>query len=104
METGGKQYTIQEGEKLKIEKLPGAVGDAVEFLKVLFARGPKGFLTGTPYLENATVSGTIVSEGKHRKVLVFKKKRRKQYKRLRGHRQVFTEVQIDKIKVGAPKK
>ena len=97
IETGGKQFRVEEGDRLRLEKLPGSVGDVLEFSNVLYANGPEGIKTGTPYIESATVTGTSLSEGKHRKVLVFKKKRRNQYKRLRGHRQLYTEVRIDKI-------
>jgi large subunit ribosomal protein L21 len=98
-ETGGKQYGAKEGDRLKVEKLPGSVGDVVEFGKVLFARTDEAVRTGNPYVENASLSATILGEGRSRKVLIFKKKRRKQYKRLRGHRQEYTEVRIDKITV-----
>jgi large subunit ribosomal protein L21 len=98
-DTGGKQYGAKVGDRLKVEKLPGSVGDVVEFRNVLYARTEAAVRTGSPYLENASLSATILGEGRNRKVLVFKKKRRKQYKRLRGHRQDYTEVRIDKITV-----
>jgi len=98
-ETGGKQYRAQEGDKVKVEMLPGDAGAIIEFRKVLFASGPQGVITGSPYLENALVSAKILGEVKGPKLLIFKKKRRKQYQRLRGHRQHYTEVRIEKIAI-----
>jgi large subunit ribosomal protein L21 len=95
--TGGKQYKVQKGEVLRIEKLDGQAGTAVSFDKVLMISDGETIKVGAPVLESATVSGHIVEQGKAKKVLVFKYKRRKRYRRTQGHRQQFTAVQIDQI-------
>ena len=95
--TGGKQYKVQEGEILHVEKLEGDVGATVSFDSVLmFSDGEKVSL-GQPLLDGAVVSGHIVQQGKEKKVIAFKYKRRKRYRRKVGHRQMFTAVQIDSI-------
>jgi len=95
--SGGKQYRTQEGEFLRVEKLPGNVGDEIIFDKVLmFADGDNVDL-GRPLLENFAVKGHIVEQGKHRKIIVFKYKKRKRYRRKQGHRQQYTAVRIDHI-------
>jgi len=96
--SGGKQYKVQEGQIVKVEKLAGNIGDAISFDKVLmFSDGDK-VSVGTPVLEKAAVQGHIVEQGKNKKIIVFKYKRRKRYRRKQGHRQQFTAVQIDSIK------
>ena len=96
--SGGKQYKVQEGETVKIEKLSGKVGDEVSFDKILlFSDGDK-VNVGTPLLEKAAVTGHIVEQGKSKKIIVFKYKRRKRYRRKQGHRQQYTAVKIDSIK------
>jgi large subunit ribosomal protein L21 len=96
--TGGKQYKVSEGEVLRVEKLDGEVGAEVSFDRVLmFSDGEKVTL-GQPVLEGAVVSGHIVQQGKGQKVIAFKYKRRKGYRRTVGHRQTFTAVKIDTIK------
>ncbi|MBW1641856.1 MAG: 50S ribosomal protein L21 [Deltaproteobacteria bacterium] len=96
--SGGKQYKVQEGEIVKVEKLSGNVGDNVSFDKVLmFSDGDK-VNVGTPLLEKAAVNGCIVEQGKSKKIIVFKYKRRKRYRRKQGHRQQFTAVKIESIK------
>ena len=96
--SGGKQYRVQEGEVLEVEKMSGEVGKPVSFDKVLmFSDGEKATI-GTPLLENASVNGHIVEQGKAKKIIVFKYKRRKRYRRKQGHRQQFTAVKIDSIK------
>jgi large subunit ribosomal protein L21 len=95
--SGGKQYKVQEGEIVKVEKLTGNVGDKISFDKVLmFSDGDK-VSVGTPLIKKAAVNGHIVEQGKHKKILVFKYKRRKRYRRKQGHRQQFTAVKIDSI-------
>jgi len=96
VKTGGKQYKVSEGDILKIEKLEGAVGDTVELSEVLMVGGDKVTI-GTPLVPNATVVGKIVEQGKDKKILVFKSKRRKDSKKLRGHRQPRTILKIEKI-------
>ena len=95
--TGGKQYRVQEGDTLRIEKIPGEVGAEVAFDRVLMVSDGDDVKVGKPVLENAVVNATIVEEGKGRKILVFKYKRRKRYRRKQGHRQLFTAVKIGTI-------
>jgi large subunit ribosomal protein L21 len=94
--TGGKQYRVAPGDVLKIEKTVAGEGKTVEFSEVLAVSGEAGSVTQP---ENATVTGTIVSEGRGAKVLVFHYKRKKQYKKLQGHRQSYTQVRINEILV-----
>jgi len=95
--TGGKQYRVQKGETLKIEKIPGDIGSQVEFDQVLMVSDGDRVEIGQPLVENAVVNAHIVEQGKHKKILVFKYKRRKRYRRTQGHRQQFTAVKIDDI-------
>ncbi len=95
--TGGKQYRVQEGDTLRIEKILGDVGSDVAFDQVLMVSDGDDVKIGQPVLENAVVNGTIVEQGKGRKILVFKYKRRKRYRRKQGHRQLFTAVKIGAI-------
>jgi large subunit ribosomal protein L21 len=99
--TGGKQYKIEEGQTLRVEKLAGAVGEAVSFDKVLFLSDGQQVTIGQPELENVMVKGHIVDQGKSKKIIVFKYKRRKRYRRKQGHRQLFTAVKIDSIETPA---
>jgi len=95
--TGGKQYRVQKGETLKIEKIPGDVGAQVAFDQVLMVSDGDRVEIGQPLVENAVVNAHIVEQGKHKKILVFKYKRRKRFRRTQGHRQQFTAVKIDDI-------
>ena len=95
--SGGKQYRVQQGETLKVEKISGEVGSPVSFDRVLMYSDGKNVKVGQPVLEDATVTGHIVEQGKAKKILVFKYKRRKRYRRKQGHRQHFTAVKIDSI-------
>ena len=95
--TGGKQYRVAQGDTLEIETIKGDPGAAITFDDVLLVGNDDETRIGTPTVEGATVSGTIVNHGKHRKVIVFKFRRRKDYKRKNGHRQNFTRVRIDGI-------
>ncbi|MBI5844361.1 MAG: 50S ribosomal protein L21 [Deltaproteobacteria bacterium] len=98
--TGGKQYRVTEGETLRVEKLVGDKGQSVSFDKVLLVSDGENLTIGRPYVENALVTAGIVEQDKAKKVLVFKTKRRKRYRRLNGHRQPFTSVRIQKIDTG----
>lgn len=99
IKTGGKQYKVEEGDTLRIEKLEGAEGGEITFNNVLmFSDGEKVTL-GQPAIEDAIVKGHILEQGKGKKVLIFKFKRRKGYRNLRGHRQHYTAVKIDSIQV-----
>jgi large subunit ribosomal protein L21 len=95
--SGGKQYRVEQGETLKVEKIPGEVGSAVSFDRVLMYADGENVKIGRPVLEDATVVGHIVEQGKAKKIIVFKYKRRKRYRRKQGHRQHFTAVKIDAI-------
>ncbi|VFQ43584.1 50S ribosomal protein L21 [Desulfoluna butyratoxydans] len=96
--TGGKQYKVQEGEILRVEKLAGDVGSTVTFDQVLMTSDGTDVALGAPVLEGAEVTGTIVEQDKSKKVLVFKYKRRKRYRKMQGHRQPYTAVKINTIK------
>ena len=95
--TGGKQYKIQQGDVLRVEKIPGEVGSPVSFDKVLMFSDGENVNIGRPVLDNVAVKGHIVDQGKGKKIVVFKYKRRKRYRRRLGHRQQYTEIKIDSI-------
>ncbi|MGI6549963.1 MAG: 50S ribosomal protein L21 [Syntrophomonadales bacterium] len=97
IKTGGKQYRVQEGEVLKLEKLAADVGETVEFDQVLALKTEDELKVGTPYVEGATVQGTVLGQGKAKKIIVFKYKPKKNYRKKQGHRQPFTSVRIEKI-------
>ena len=94
--TGGKQYRVAPGDLLRIERLAGDVGAPVEFTEVLLTGGDS-VRVGTPLVEGALVRGQIVRQSRDRKILVYKKKRRKNYRRRRGHRQSVTTVRVTEI-------
>ncbi len=96
--TGGKQIRVSPGEAVRVEKLAGAVGDSVEFSDVLLVGGDEtGARVGTPTVAGAKVVGTITAQDRGPKLIVFKMKRRKRYRRKQGHRQSYTEVRVEKI-------
>lgn len=95
--TGGKQYRVSEGDDIRIEKIPGTVGEDVTFDDVLMIGGTDEVQIGKPVLSGATVAGRILEQDRHRKVIVFKFKRRKGFQKKQGHRQAFTRVQITGI-------
>ena len=95
--TGGKQYRVQQGETLRIEKIPGEVGSKVTFDRVLMVADGENVRLGQPVLEKVAVLASIVEQDKAKKILVFKYKRRKRYRRKNGHRQPFTAIRIDGI-------
>jgi large subunit ribosomal protein L21 len=97
VETGGKQYRVEPGLKLKVEKLEGEVGGKVQMDKVRLIQGDKGLVIGRPWVDRGRVLAEIVAQGRTRSIMVFKKKRRKNYRRTKGHRQSFTEVRITGI-------
>jgi large subunit ribosomal protein L21 len=99
IETGGKQYIVEEGLNLRVEKVVGEKGEEVTFDKVLLVGGEGAPKFGTPLIEGASVSAKVVMQDKDRKILVFHKKRRKGYEKKAGHRQPFTEVKIEKIQI-----
>lgn len=95
--TGGKQYRVKEGDELNLERLEGEVGSAITFDDVLAKGEGANLEVGAPTLSGATVSAEIVRQARAKKVLVFKFKRRKNYKRTKGHRQYYTRVKITGI-------
>jgi len=97
IETGGKQYRVQPGDTVVVEKLPGSAGDAVEFDQVLLLSDDENVAVGRPVVEGARVTGQIVEQGRDNKVIVYKFKRRKNYRRRYGHRQSFTAVVINDV-------
>ncbi len=97
LETGGKQYRVSEGDVITVEKIPGEAGDAVEFDKVLLLSNDGDVKVGSPYIEGAKISGEIVETGKGKKIIVFKYKSKKDYRRKQGHRQPFTAVEITSL-------
>ena len=98
--TGGKQYKVSEGETVRVEKMPGDVGTSVSFDRVLLWSDGETVKVGQPTLPGAIVDGHIVEQGKAKKIIVSKYKRRKRYRRKRGHRQQFTAFKVDAIKAG----
>ena len=94
--TGGKQYRVSEGDRLRIEKLPGDVGSTVAFTDVLMVGGDKVTI-GKPVVAGAKVNAEIVAQDRGKKIIVFKMRRRKNYRRKRGHRQWYTEVKVTGI-------
>lgn len=99
IETGGKQYRVAPGDVLRVERLPGNVGEEITLNKVLLVSAGEEFLVGRPWLLGAQVYAQILRQGRAKKILVFKKKRRKNYRRLRGHRQYYTSIRINEIQV-----
>lgn len=105
IETGGKQYRVQPGDLVQVEKLDGDVGSAISFSQVLFCSNANAesskIWVGKPYLSGAKVEGQIVGQGRGDKVIIVKMKRRKQYRRTQGHRQFQTEILITDVSNGA---
>jgi large subunit ribosomal protein L21 len=97
IETGGKQYKVQEGDVVFIEKLAAEEGSTVTFDRVLAVSSEGSVNFGSPVIASASVSGKVLSHGKEGKVIIFKYKPKKGYRRKQGHRQPFTKVQIEKI-------
>ena len=97
IKTGGKQYKVEAGATLKVEKLLGDVGSKVVIDKVLMINDGDNTTIGAPLVAGATVSATVLSHGRADKVMIFKFRRRKHYRKTQGHRQSFTEIQIDEI-------
>ncbi|MEE2644778.1 MAG: 50S ribosomal protein L21 [Myxococcota bacterium] len=96
IKTGGKQYRVSEGDRLRVEKLPQSEGE-VSFDEVLLVGGEGETKIGAPRVEGATVSAKILAEGRGKKILIFKKNRRKGYHKKQGHRQSYTELQVTRI-------
>jgi large subunit ribosomal protein L21 len=99
IEAGGHQYRVKEGDTIRIQKYEGSVGEELKFDKVLMVSNEGDVKVGKPFVEGASVTAKIDDQGKEKKILVMKFKRRKGYRRKNGHRQLFTQVRIEKISV-----
>ncbi|MBF0199962.1 MAG: 50S ribosomal protein L21 [Desulfamplus sp.] len=99
IKTGGKQYKVQEGDTLHVEKLEGEAGSEIQFNDVLLYSDGENIKIGTPVVNDAVVKGQIMDQAREKKVLVFKYKRRKGYRKMRGHRQHYTAVKINSITI-----
>lgn len=97
VETGGKQYRVQEGDVITVEKLNVEAGEKIVFDKVLMLSDGETVKVGAPYVESCNVTGTVVENGKGPKVIIFKYKAKKDYRKKQGHRQPYTMIKIDKV-------
>ncbi|SEA94399.1 large subunit ribosomal protein L21 [Thalassobacillus cyri] len=97
IETGGKQFKVEEGQSIYVEKVNGENGDSVTFDQVLFIGGGDDVKVGAPFVDGASVTATVEKQGRQKKITVFKYKPKKNYKRKQGHRQPYTKLTIDKI-------
>ena len=97
IKTGGKQYKVAAGEKLKVEQLMAAVGDQITIEQVLAVGTGADLKVGTPWVSGASVVATVVAHGRHPKVRIFKMRRRKHYQKRQGHRQNYTEIEIGSV-------
>jgi len=97
IETGGKQYRVAPGETVEVELLDGQVGDTISLSRVLMVQEEAGARIGSPVLTGAVVKAEVVAQGRQPKVIVFKKQRRKNYRRTKGHRQSYTRLKITEI-------
>ncbi|MEY4699020.1 MAG: hypothetical protein RIR85_440, partial [Pseudomonadota bacterium] len=97
IKTGGKQYKVAAGEKLKIEQIPADVGSEITLDQVLAVGEGESLKFGEPLVSGAAVKATVISQGRHDKVKIFKMRRRKHYQKRQGHRQNFTEILINSI-------
>jgi large subunit ribosomal protein L21 len=98
IKTGGKQYRVSPGQTLRVEKLDGIVGDTVELNNVLLIGGEGDIQIGQPQIGGAAVNAEIVEQGRAKKIIVFKKKRRKGYHKKQGHRQYYTSLRVTEIR------
>jgi large subunit ribosomal protein L21 len=97
IKSGGKQYRVTPGQTLRLERLEGEPGSTIQLGQVLVVEDDGKFQAGSPLLANAKVEATVLDQDRAKKIIVFKKKRKKQYRRTNGHRQNFTAVRIDSI-------
>jgi large subunit ribosomal protein L21 len=97
IKTGGKQYRVAEGDVLEIEKIKGDVGQEILFNEVLLVSSENNVVAGAPYINGASVTAQILGQKKEDKIIVFKMKRRKNYRKKQGHRQMVTSVRVTKI-------
>ncbi len=100
VKTGGREYRVSKGDLIRVEKLEGKVGDQVELKEVLMVSEAGEARFGTPHLADVVIRGEIVQESKGEKVLTYKMKRRKNYRRFKGHRQTFTTLKVNDINLG----
>jgi large subunit ribosomal protein L21 len=100
VKTGGREYRVSKGDLIRVEKLDGNVGDPVELKDVLMVSKEGEARFGTPLLTHVVIKGEIVQEGKGEKVLTYKMKRRKNYRRFKGHRQTYTYLKVNEINLG----
>ena len=98
IETGGKQYRVSVGDKIRVEKLEQPTGETVELDKVLLIAGDSGVQIGQPYVPSAKVVGQVIDQDRAKKIIGFKYKKRKKYRKTWGHRQYYTELEIKEIK------
>ena len=98
--SGGKQYEARPGHVVRVEKLPGEVGDSIVLGEVLLFSDGEQVRIGRPVVEGVTIRGNIIEHGKNRKIVIYKYKRRKDYSRKQGHRQQFTAVRVEQIALG----
>lgn len=97
VETGGKQYRVAEGDVIYVEKLEGNAGESIDLEKVLLVSNEGKVNVGKPYVDGAKVSATIEEQGKAKKIIIFKYKAKKDYRKKQGHRQPYTKLKIGKI-------
>lgn len=97
IKTGGKQYRVAAGEKIKVEQIPADVGSQITLDQVLLVGEGESVKIGTPVVAGATVTASVLAHGRHDKVRIFKMRRRKHYQKHQGHRQNYTEIRIDEI-------
>jgi large subunit ribosomal protein L21 len=100
IQSGGKQYKVTEGDVIKLEKLVVEVGDAINFDRVLLVANGDAIQVGVPFLEGGSVSATVLSHGRHKKIRIIKFRRRKHHMKHQGHRQYYTEVKVTGITAG----
>lgn len=97
IKTGGKQYQVSVGDKIKIELIPADIDSKMTLSEVLMIADGDNTVIGSPLVDGATVTASVLTQGRHKKVRIFKMRRRKHYQKHQGHRQYFTEIQIDAI-------
>ncbi|MFT0533205.1 50S ribosomal protein L21 [Castellaniella hirudinis] len=97
IKTGGKQYRVCAGQKLKIEQIPADIGQEISLDQVLSVGEGESLQIGTPFVAGAAVKATVLAQGRHDKVKIFKMRRRKHYQKHQGHRQNYTEIRIDAV-------
>jgi large subunit ribosomal protein L21 len=100
VKTGGKEYRISQGDLIRVEKMEGKVGDQVTMKDILMVSHEGQVQVGNPLLANAVITGEIVQQVKGKKVLIYKMKRRKNYRRTKGHRQTYTYIRVNDISLG----